>query len=227
MARYLRLLERMHESGILFWCRNDFPSTPLQRMANKLQLTLFAVSKTPNTDRLISWSCIINQLCSDPLEPDFPYPSLFAQVRSIGSIQSAIYMDVNNMFHNGRLSPQLADLFPLPTILLSQLPTWLQTNLQNHLVINANCNPTLHPSQATTPVGFRWSISMGYYAAPALIAKSLRIITMHDDAANVSSRPNFLCKSHPPITLPVDLPLVCHIIDYVTIIAIYCTLVIL
>lgn len=65
---------------------------------------------------------------------------------------------------------------------------------------------------------FRCPVSIGHYATRALKYKSLKIISIHTEAPKLCQAPNFLCKSLVPLTLAVDLPLVCHIIDDITII---------
>lgn len=87
---YPRLLDRMKVDVMLFWRLDEFPSNPLQQHADKIQLTLFAVSQSPDTDRLISWPIAVNLFYPEPSEHDFPDSSLFTQVRSIGSRRSAI-----------------------------------------------------------------------------------------------------------------------------------------
>lgn len=110
---------------MIFWRIEKHYTTALQKIKNQIQLTLFAVAKSPDSDRLMSWARVVNYFCPDPPEPDFPDPPLFAQVRSVGASRSAIFLEVDNMFHKQILSHQLADLFPLPPIYLSQLPSKL------------------------------------------------------------------------------------------------------
>lgn len=69
---------------MLFWHLDALRTAQLHLLANTLRLTLFEVSKTPDTDRLISWPRAVNQLYPGLPEFDFPDPSLFAQVQSIG-----------------------------------------------------------------------------------------------------------------------------------------------
>lgn len=187
---------------MLFWRLDDICTTPLQHLAHKLQLNIFAVSKTSETDLLISWPRIVKQFCPEPPNPDFPDPVLFAQMRSIGQVKSAIYMDVDNMFHNHGLSIQMADLFPPPFIFLSQLPARLQEQLRTQLNLTLNCNPAHRPLHTTTPMGFRWSVC--HYAASALIFKSIRILSMHTDAPELCTTPNCQYKFQAPLNLAVD-----------------------
>lgn len=74
---YPRLLERLNEAGMLYWRLKHKRTTPLQKFADHMQLTLFAVSKNPETDQLICWPRVGNEFCPSPPKPDFPDPSLF------------------------------------------------------------------------------------------------------------------------------------------------------
>lgn len=124
------------------------------------------------------------------------------------------------MFYNQKLSPQLSDLFPLPAIKLQLLPASLQIRLRQLLNLATTANPMLRPSQATTPMGFKWSVDIGHFSARAVIAKSLRILAVHRNSIPLSTTPNFLSKANAPVTLARDRPVICHIIDDISIITI-------
>lgn len=124
------------------------------------------------------------------------------------------------MFHTQRLSLDLADLFPLPPVRLANLSQHLQSYICSQLSLSYHSNLILRPSQATTPMGFRWSVDIGHYAAQALISKSHRILNLRLNSTPIHPVPNFLCKRHAPFTLAIDRPLICHIIDDITIITV-------
>lgn len=124
------------------------------------------------------------------------------------------------MFHNQKLSLSLSDLFPLPTVHLHDLPSTLQAALRSHLQLDPNQNPELRPSQATTPMGFTWSVDIGHFAARTIIARSLRILSIRRNSVPLSTHSNFLCKHNVPLTLAVDRPMICHIIDDITVITV-------
>lgn len=124
------------------------------------------------------------------------------------------------MFHNQKLSLSLSDLFPLPAIHLRDLPPPLQQSLRSQLKLQPNDNPKLRPSQATTPMGFTWSVDIGYFVPRTVIACSLRIPAARRNCVPLSRNPNFLCKINIPLTLAVNRPMVYHIIDDITIITV-------
>lgn len=101
---YPALLQGMHEAVMLYWRDDNRNCRPLHRVPNQLQLTLFAVSKSLDKDRLISWPRVCNTFCTLPPEPDFPYPSFLSQVRWIGDKKSSVF------YICGQYIPQSASL---------------------------------------------------------------------------------------------------------------------
>lgn len=71
---YTRLLERLQSAGMLYWRIENNKTRPLHKYADTLQMTLFAVSKSPNSERLISWPRICNMFC--PSHPNLIFPTL-------------------------------------------------------------------------------------------------------------------------------------------------------
>lgn len=124
------------------------------------------------------------------------------------------------MFHNQRLSLPLADLFPLPPISLIDLPPSLQQSLCQSLSPSMSDSCELRPTQATTPMGFSWSVDIGHFSAREIIRPFIGILKTRRDSTPLQPAPNFLCKSNVPITLAKDRPLICHIIDDLTIITV-------
>lgn len=101
---YPSLLNRIPSAGMLYWRLKDVRTTPLHHFAHHLQLAMFAFTKTTDTDRLFSWTRTCNTFCPLPPERDLPDPSLFSQIRCMGRNVFIIFIDMDNMFHNQRLS---------------------------------------------------------------------------------------------------------------------------
>lgn len=135
---YPQLLGRMNTSGMLYWRIEERKTRALDHSANQLQLKIFAVTKSPDADRLISWPRVCNTFCPIPPEPDITDPSMFSQIRCIGKSRSSFFVDIDNMFHNQRLSLKIADFFPLPAIALSNLPVTLQLAMRTLLKLPNN-----------------------------------------------------------------------------------------
>lgn len=177
---------------------------------------MLAVTKSPDSDRLISWPRVCNSFCPSPPEPDFSDPSMFSQIRCLGQKRSAFFVDIDNMFHNQRLSLSISDLFPLPAISISKLPLHLQQVLRQNLKLDEISNVTVEPSQARTPMGFRWSVDKGHFATRTIISRSLKIFAQKQQASPIHPITNFLPKQQSPCTIAKDRPLFCHIIDDIT-----------
>lgn len=75
----------------------------------------------------------------------------------------------------------------------------------------------LYHSQATTPMGFRWGLDIGQFDIRTLIYRSLRVLTQHCNVTQIHPITNVLSIRQVPFTTAVERPLVCHIIDDISI----------
>lgn len=121
---YPELINKMSESGLINWRLDDIRATELRNYAHLLQLTIFAIKKDLNTERLISWPRIANLFSMLPPKPDLPDSLLFEYLCSdmkLRATEAGIYLDVSNMFHKMPLPIPLTELFPLPVITYGEL----------------------------------------------------------------------------------------------------------
>ena len=114
--QYAQLIQRAELAGMLRWSKVGEESPEYKKLADAIQLTTFAVSKSKSRARLISWPRIQNNAMPDPPHTPLPEPSLFEAVEVHGSNQSATYLDIANMFHNITLPLWLTKLLPLRKI---------------------------------------------------------------------------------------------------------------
>lgn len=195
---YPELINKMSTSGLINWRLDEAWATKLSNYAHLLQLTIFAIKKDLNTDRLISWPRLANLFSKLPPKPDLPDSSLFEYLctdMKLSATEAGIYLDVSNMFHNMPLPAPMTDLFPLPAITFGELSKDAQVQ-----VLKATGAPTLHqgttirPSQATMPIGFTWALVLAHNATTNIIRSSYVSIkrgnpsTMNDTRLNLFNR---------------------------------------
>lgn len=75
-------------------------NTPLSHYAEHLCMTIFALTKDREQERLISWPPQANSVAPEPPRPDFPKPRHFGYIRSAADKWSGFWLDVSNSFHN-------------------------------------------------------------------------------------------------------------------------------
>lgn len=107
---------------MLYWR----PTPDDNRMASATTMTLFSISKSVYTDRLISWPRFLNQHAPDPPHCELPDPSSFNAILASSPKLSAFFFDVSNMFHQIILPRQFADLLSLPAVVIEKLDVDLQ-----------------------------------------------------------------------------------------------------
>lgn len=108
---------------MLVWRREDNRRTLLSRIERVIEMTIFAISKSSETMRLICWPRIPNNSALDPPKPDFLHPRLFGHITTCERQLNGAYLDAENMLHNLRIPPHVRDLFALPEISYHLLPT--------------------------------------------------------------------------------------------------------
>lgn len=78
--------------------KNERRAILLHLTAIILQLTIFAVTKSPWEDILISFSIVKDLLCLPPDHSHFPDPSLFNKLIPFGNKKSPIFLCTDNIF---------------------------------------------------------------------------------------------------------------------------------
>lgn len=81
IGKYPLMLQRMNRSGLIACRIEEMRSTKLSNYASTLELTIFAITKDAEHDRLISWPRVSNRFAKIPPPPDLPDPSLFQYMR--------------------------------------------------------------------------------------------------------------------------------------------------
>lgn len=131
---------------------------------------------------------------------------------------SSFFLYIINMFHNLILPDSLANLFPLPPIALSNLSPKLCSYLTTHLgTPSLPAYSLLHPRQASLPMGSTWSITLAHPVVAQVISKSLHIFRQSTIPFPINPRSSFLNAPSEPFSITKASPLICHIIDDVTI----------
>lgn len=204
----------MSKSGLSTWRLKDKREPRLSNYTTNLQITSFAITKSENEDRIISWTRIANLFSVRPPTPDLPDPSLF-NFMTCGQVKLAgIYLYIANMFHNLNVPKPLTDLLPLRPAKYGDL-----SNATQHAVLEAvgvdNLNPgtLLRPAQATLHMGFTWAVTLAHDATTNIISKAFMNInakrTMDSDHRSLK----LLRKADAPCHLAAGLVLALAIID--------------
>ena len=84
--QYSQLLQRAESAGMIRWSIVEEEEKSCTDLANSIQLTLFAVSKTQNRTRLISWPRVQNDALSDPPTSTFPTPRFSKRLKQTDPI---------------------------------------------------------------------------------------------------------------------------------------------
>lgn len=218
---YPELLNKMNNSGLLHWRLDEARHTKLSNYAHLLQITIFAITKDINTDRLISWPRLANHVSLLPPKPDLPDSSLFEYLcvqRSENIDEAGIYLDVANMFHNMPLPIPMTDLFPLPTISYGELNESSQA-----AVLKATGAPSLHngtiirPSQATMPMGFTWAVVLAHSCTTNLVKAAYNDIKQRNLATMADTRIVLFNRENAPYMLNKGTALALAIIDDISV----------
>lgn len=218
---YPQLLNKMNQSGLLHWRLDEVRNTRLSNYAHLLQLTIFAITKSIHTDRLISWPRLANYVSLLPPKPDLPDSSLFEYLcvePKANNEEAGIYLDVANMFHNMPLPIPMTDLFPLPTISFAELDQEAQAS-----ILKATGAPSLHddtiirPSQATMPMGFTWAVVLAHNSTTNIIQAAYTAAAQTHTTILNSTRLTFFNRASAPFMLSKGTALALAIIDDITI----------
>lgn len=218
--QYAMFLERAHNSGILSWSLMSEESNDYRLLASTIQMSIFSVTKSEASDRLISWPQVQNALLPDPPQVSLPNPGLFDQIKSSSERLSAVYLDIENMFHNIFLPKWLSLLFPMQPVQASTLSPEVFQSIKHSLKLpNIPDDAMLRPLQATMPMGFKWSVYISHLFVGSCIQQSYSIIRSSRITPKCSPNLQILLKEHAPFQIQESSPLVLHIIDDITIIA--------
>lgn len=209
---YLTLLERAHDSGMLHWSSVAQEDDEYRVLADKVEMTLFAVTKDMYCDRLISWPRVQNELLPPPFV-SLPDPSLLGGIRCDSNGASAIFLDIQNMYHNIPLPHQLARLFPLRPVSLHQLPPPFQTKLAQYLQLSLDFPHLLRPCLGNLPKGFTWAVYIGHTIVLDCIRQAFRIFRTSTPAKPHPLTELYMTREQAPFYVSQHHPLVMHIIE--------------
>lgn len=216
--QYLLFLSRAEESGILSWIQESSESQTYRQLAPHLELTLFAVSKTEKTDRLISWPRTQNMLMPEPPYTPLPDPSLYSSIHQTAGKLQAFSLDVANQFHNIVLPQWLARLFPMKPVCISQLDNTTAQRVRSRLNLEPGSNCIVRPCQATLPMGFKWSVYIAQNFTASCISQAYDLLLMSNPTLpKLPSAQHFLSKEA-PFVLSARSALILHIIDDVSVV---------
>lgn len=129
---------------------------------------------------------------------------------------SSFFLDIAKMFHNIRLSPSLASLFPLTSIDFGDHPGCFQRTLQERLGYRPQQSHKMRPCQRTLPMGFKWSVFIGHTFVESWYSEAFQIF-LHNSRIFKTSHtfpiPVLLHKHKGIVELTKKTVLVLHIID--------------
>ena len=183
-------------------------------LANSIQLTLFAVSKTQNRTRLISWPRVQNDALPNPPYTHLSDPSLFEAIEANGPDFSTFYLDVSNMFHKTTFLYWLTKLFPLQTIHERDLSCATLQRIKVQLPkMGDNGNQLLRPCQATMPMNFKWAVFIAHSFTSACLGKAYNLFRSSRLAPLCLDQPHTLHAERAPYLLNPRQPLMLQIID--------------
>lgn len=219
-TEYAALLAKAKDARMLHWSVLSTEDNHYCAMASEIQMTLFAVSKSHNRSRLISWPRVQNDAIQELPFTSLPHPSMFEAIRQQGSALSSFFLDISNMFHNITLSLWLSRLLPMPPILFSHLPIETQRRIAKRTHIHAqNTEFLIRPSQATMPMGFKWAVFIdhnflsSYFDEPFKLLKSSRLAF----SSMILSK---LHAADAPFLVSQRTPLLLHVIDDAVVVAV-------
>lgn len=121
-GHYPTVLDRINQAGMLSWSAGKFEDLEYQTLADRITMTLFAVKKDDNCDRLISWPRMQNDFILNAPYVDLPTPNLFQNIRTAThGFLLGFYLDTSNKFHCIRLSYSFTKLLPMKLFRYSAL----------------------------------------------------------------------------------------------------------
>ena len=205
---------------MLTWSLVNEESKEYSQLADAVQLTLFAVSKSATRTRLISWPRVQNDALPDPPYTYVPDPSLFEAIKIDGNDTSAFFLDIANMFHNITVPVWLSRLFPMNQIYARELDDDTLQRMKTHLPqLYQNENQLLRPCQATMPMGFKWAAFIAHSFVAGCLDQAYKLFRTSRFAPIGMQRPHILHAERAPFQVITAKPIVLHIIDDVTFVA--------
>lgn len=146
---------------MLFWRPDATKTRPLHQHADTLHITLFAVMKSEESDRLLSRPALLVNLLQHPPETDFLYSSLLYQVRCLGATPKAFFL-----YGCGQYVPQSM----LMTATRGSIPSPFPPSLQSVPVLKNNTKEIR-----------RYSLLPGYHSSTHIGHKlnGVRVIRGH------------------------------------------------
>lgn len=124
----------MEAVGTLLWGRNDSTPTLRSELQEELTKTLFALTKSATTDRVISWS-LVPKTHSRKCPSHFAYrdapsfPTLLAEFTN----PLVFYFHVDTWFHSASLPLKISYVFPMPRDRVNLLTNALREHLSEPL----------------------------------------------------------------------------------------------
>ena len=126
-GHYGKILDMADKAGMAGWSLLATEDSSYKCMASYLIMSLFAVRKDAQRDRMISWTRTQNEMMPDPPYGDLPDPSNFRRLRMPDNADlQAFHFDIENKFHKIRLPSSIVKLFPLRPACFGDLPGTLQ-----------------------------------------------------------------------------------------------------
>ena len=210
---YIALLAQIEPAGMLHWSLIPEEDSGYTAIASNIEMSLFAFTKSPMRNRLISWPRVQNDTALSPLYTSLPNPAMFEAIRMRGSDPGAFLLDISNMFHNITLPIWLAGLLPMKAVALSHLHEDTQRRIAERTILPGNtADLHLHVCQATMPMGFKWAIFIAHTFVDSCFNESFRLIS-----ASRLAFPNMhlgkLRGEDTPYTPEQRSPLFLHIIE--------------
>ena len=215
-AEYSHVLARLSLANMIEWSLVKTEKLQYSRIADILTMTSFAVVKDDLKDRIISWPRMQNLQFPEPPHTNLPHPGHFAKLREAPNCSlTAFYNDVKNMFHNIRLPPHLASIFPLKKIAFGNLPGRVQLTIAKELGFRPRQQDLLRPMQTTLPMGFKWAVYIAHNFLEACYRKALHHFFQSSSIFGITRSIPPIEKLHDCLGTPLSsgCVLVMHIID--------------
>lgn len=184
-------------------------------------MTLFAVHKDEHSKTLkeISWPRAQNEFLPDPPKISLPNLGLFSSIVTPQGKKSAIYIDIQNIFHNLALPHQLPLLFPMKKVRLADLPQTLCIEpLSMFNIRRVHSQLSLRPCQATLPMGYKWAVAIAHSLSAPCINQIFAYFRLSRLLPPPHLSPLFLLCEHSSFKHFQKSPLILHIIDDILIV---------
>lgn len=150
-------------------------------MVKACTMSLFAVRKDDDADRLISWPRTQNDLFLNVTPIDLPDPSLFGRLEiARDAALCGFAIDVSNMFHNIVLPSWMSAMFPMPALVFGNMPGPLQRAVMRalHLTRRPKQSARYIPHQTTSPMGFKWAVHIAHALGDAILKRALAAVRL-------------------------------------------------